>query len=85
MRPGEILPAADRAVPRAEGGEPVAVRLTNQGRLPAQVGAYVRFDRLSRELRCEPEPPAGARLMLPAGSSFRVEPGATVEVRAAWT
>lgn len=84
MRPGEIIPAAEGRVPCAAAGEVVAVRLTNRGRLAAQVGAFMRFDRLSRELEQEPAPPAGARLKLPAGASVRIDPGQTVEVEAAW-
>jgi urease beta subunit len=61
------------------------VEVTNRGSLPAQIGAHMRFDRLSREVECRPEPPAGARLLLPAGTSVRIEPGATVEVEAVWS
>lgn len=84
MRPGEVIAAPAGTVPRLEGGERATVEVTNRGPLPVQVGAYMRFDRLSRELECRPEPRAGARLLLPAGTSVRIEPGRTVEVEAVW-
>lgn len=82
MRPGEIIPAAERLPPGAP--ERMTVWIANTGALPASIGSHMPLSRLSAKLHCSPAPPARARLCLPAGASLRVMPGTEIEAQATW-
>ncbi len=63
-------------------GRPVtALRVTNLGDRPVQVGSHHHFAESNRALRFDRLAAFGRRLDIPAGTAARFEPGETREVR----
>jgi urease beta subunit len=84
MRPGEVIPG-DGPVPAAVPGRTATIRIVNRGRLPASLSSHVPLEWVSPTLEFPRDGLCGARLLLPAGASTRIEPGAEVEVEVMWS
>jgi urease beta subunit len=64
------------------GGRPVtALRVTNLGDRPVQVGSHHHFAESNRALRFDRLSAYGKRLDIPAGTAARFEPGETRDVQ----
>ena len=84
MRPGEVI-AGDGPVPAAQPRRVATLRIANRGRFPASLSSHLPLDWASPTLEFPREALAGARLLLPAGASVRIEPGAEIEVEVMWS
>jgi len=84
MRPGEVIPG-DGPVPAAVPGRTATIRIANRGRFPASLSSHVPLEWVSPTLEFPRDGLSGARLLLPAGASTRIEPGAEVEVEVMWS
>jgi urease beta subunit len=63
-------------------GKPVtALRVTNMGDRPVQVGSHHHFAESNRALRFDRMAAFGRRLDIPAGTAARFEPGESREVK----
>jgi urease beta subunit len=84
VRPGEVI-VGDGPVPAARPARTATIRIVNRGRYPASISSHVPLEWLSPTLEFPREGLAGARLLLPAGASTRIEPGAAVDVEVMWS
>jgi urease subunit gamma/beta len=75
--PGAVLPG-DAAAPEYE--DVVTVPVTNTAAVPISVTSHFHFFEINPRLRFDRAAAYGRRLAIPAGSSVRFDPGATVEV-----
>jgi urease beta subunit len=76
---GYIHPTGDIEL---NAGRPVtAIRVTNLGDRPVQVGSHHHFAESNRALRFDRMAAFGQRLDIPAGTAARFEPGESREVR----
>lgn len=80
MIPGEIFPAAGEIVLNANAAA-VALRVTNTGDRPIQVGSHYHFAETNAALTFDRQASRGCRLDIPAGTAVRFEPGQSREVR----
>lgn len=71
--PGDITLNADRAA--------IAIRVSNTGDRPVQVGSHYHFAETNSGLDFNREAAQGMRLDIAAGTAVRFEPGQTREVR----
>jgi urease subunit gamma/beta len=78
-RAGEII-AADGALELNAGRRRVALRVTNTGDRPVQVGSHYHFFEANAALEFDRAAAFGMRLDVPAGASARFEPGDAKEV-----
>ena len=58
----------------------IKIMVTNTGDRPVQVGSHFHFFEANRELDFDREKAYGMRLLIPAGTAIRFEPGLTSEV-----
>lgn len=79
MIPGEILPAPGEIVLNA-GRESIELVVENVGDRPVQVGSHYSFEHTNPTLAFDRERAKGFRLDVPAGTSVRFEPGASMQV-----
>jgi len=84
MRPGEVIPG-DGPVPAAVPSRTATIKIANRGRFPASLSSHVPLEWVSLSLEFSREGLSGARLLLPAGASTRIEPGAEIEVEVMWS
>jgi urease beta subunit len=76
---GYVHPTDDIEI---NAGKPVtALRVTNLGDRPVQVGSHHHFAESNRALRFDRIAAFGQRLDVPAGTAARFEPGESREVR----
>ena len=76
---GYIHPTKDIEI---NAGKPVtALRVTNMGDRPVQVGSHHHFAESNRALRFDRMAAFGQRLDIPAGTAARFEPGESREVK----
>ena len=74
MIPGEYL-LADGDIVALDGRETVTLTIANTGDRPIQVGSHFHFFEANRALRFDRARAFGFRLMIPAGTAVRFEPG----------
>ena len=84
MRPGEIVPGEGPA-PAHLVSRRTTIRVRNNGRFPAYVGSHFPLAWASRLLEFPRDGLEGARPLLPAGASVRIEPGEEVELEVVWS
>lgn len=72
--PGEIL-LGEGDIAALEGRPTVQVTVSNLGDRPIQVGSHCHFFEANRALRFDREKAFGFRLLIPAGTAVRFEPG----------
>jgi urease subunit gamma/beta len=77
--PGGVL-VEDGDVTLNDGRPTVAVRVTNRGDRPIQVGSHYHFAETNRALAFDRAAAYGRRLDIPAGTAVRFEPGDTKTV-----
>src|SRR5262249_46525882 len=77
--PGE-LHLAPGEVELNAGRERRTLRVLNTGARPVQVGSHVLFAQVNPAIAFDREQSRGFRLVVPAGTSVRFEPGAELEV-----
>ncbi len=77
---GEVF-VADGHMVINEGRETVALKVTNLGDRPIQVGSHYHFAQTNRALDFDRAAAAGFRLDIPAGTAVRFEPGETRTVQ----
>lgn len=80
MLPGEII-FAEGDIELNQGLEAVAVRVTNTGDRPIQVGHHYHFFEVNPALQFDRERAYGRRLDIPAATTVRFEPGQSQTVR----
>jgi urease beta subunit len=80
MIPGEIE-YGQGDIEVNEGVETVALRVTNTGDRPVQVGSHYHFFEVNPALKFDREKAYGHRVDTPAGTSIRFEPGQSQTVR----
>jgi urease subunit beta len=80
MIPGEIITAAG-TLTLNEGRDTIAVKVTNTGDRPIQVGSHYHFYETNEALKFDRKAARGYRLDIPAGTAVRFEPGQEREVR----
>jgi urease subunit beta len=74
MIPGEYL-LADGDIVALEGRRTVELVVANTGDRPIQVGSHFHFFEANKALRFDREAAFGMRLLVPAGTAVRFEPG----------
>lgn len=72
--PGEIL-LAEGDIIALHGRQTIDVTVANTGDRPIQVGSHCHFFEVNRALRFDREQAYGFRLLVPAGTAVRFEPG----------
>ncbi len=72
--PGEVVAAAGE-IELSAGRATVALRVSNTGDRPVQVGSHYHFFEVNRALRFERAQAFGMHLDIPAGTAVRFEPG----------
>jgi urease beta subunit len=72
--PGEIL-LAEGDIIALHGRQTIEVTVANTGDRPIQVGSHCHFFEVNRALRFDREQVYGFRLLVPAGTAVRFEPG----------
>ena len=80
MTPGEIITAPGTLTLNA-GRPTVALKVTNSGDRPIQVGSHYHFFETNAALKFDRAAARGCRLDIPAGTAVRFEPGQEREVR----
>lgn len=80
MIPGEIR-FAKGEIEVNKGLDTVAVRITNTGDRPIQVGSHYHIFEVNSALKFDREKAYGFRIDTPAGTSVRFEPGQSQTVR----
>lgn len=78
--PGEVMTESVDIVIN-EGREAIAVKVTNRGDRPIQVGSHYHFAQTNRALDFDRATATGRRLDIPAGTAVRFEPGETKTVQ----
>jgi len=79
MIPGELV-SAEGELELNAGRETVALRVSNTGDRPIQVGSHFHFADVNDALSFDRQAATGFRLDVPAGTSVRFEPGAERDV-----
>ena len=79
MKPGEYF-LEDHAIAANAGRRTVNVVVRQTGDRPVQVGSHYHFFEVNDALRFDRDAARGMRLNIPAGTSFRFEPGEEKEV-----
>ena len=79
MIPGEIV-CGDGPVTINAGRPVLALRVTNTGDRPVQVGSHYHFVQSNPALSFDRDAARGMRLDIPAGTAVRFEPGMVREV-----
>jgi urease beta subunit len=77
--PGEVI-AADGSIELTPGRARVELVVENAGDRPIQVGSHYHFAATNPALQFDRGAAHGFRLDIPAGTSTRFEPGATLRV-----
>lgn len=72
--PGEIL-LAEGDIVALHGRQTIELTVANTGDRPIQVGSHCHFFEVNRALRFDREQTYGFRLLVPAGTAVRFEPG----------
>ncbi len=80
MIPGEIIVAEAEPLEANVGLETKALRVSNTGDRPIQVGSHFHFYEVNTALDFDRESARGFRLNIPAGTAVRFEPGDTKDV-----
>jgi urease subunit gamma/beta len=75
--PGALLPGDE---PAAEYRDVITVAVTNTAEVPISVTSHFHFFEVNPRLRFDRAAGYGRRAAVPAGSTIRFDPGATVEV-----
>ena len=78
--PGEIIPEQGE-IELNLGKEVKAVKVSNSGDRPVQIGSHYHFFEANKALIFDRESTLGMRLNIPAGTAIRFEPGDTTEVK----
>ncbi|KAJ2759797.1 Urease [Coemansia sp. BCRC 34490] len=76
---GQVVPAAG-VIQINQGRARIAVRVTNHGDRPVQVGSHYHFAETNAQLEMDRTLAYGRRLDIPAGTAVRFEPGDTKTV-----
>jgi len=76
--PGAVLPGA--SVREPEYGDVIEVDVTNTAAVPVSVTSHFHFFEVNPRLRFDRAAAYGRRAAIPAGSTLRFDPGATVTV-----
>ena len=76
MIPGEMKVVAG-SIELNKGRKTLALKVTNSGDRPIQVGSHYHFFETNEALRFEREKAYGCRLNIAAGTAVRFEPGQT--------
>jgi urease subunit beta len=79
MIPGELV-TAEGEIELNAGRETIALRVSNTGDRPIQVGSHFHFADVNDALSFDRGAATGFRLDVPAGTSVRFEPGAERDV-----
>ena len=79
IKPGEIIPA-DGDIELNSGRETAAVKVTNTGDRPIQVGSHYHFFETNKALDFDRATAFGMHLDIPAGTAARFEPGESKSV-----
>jgi len=80
MIPGEIIVAAEEALPANLDLATVTIDVTNTGDRPIQVGSHYHFFETNEALSFDRAAARGYRLNIPAGTAVRFEAGDTKRV-----
>jgi len=80
MIPGEIIVAAEEALPANLDLATVTIDVTNTGDRPIQVGSHYHFFETNESLSFDRGVARGFRLNIPAGTAVRFEAGDTKRV-----
>ena len=80
MIPGEIIVAAEEALPANLNLATVSIDVTNTGDRPIQVGSHYHFFETNEALSFDRSAARGFRLNIPAGTAVRFEAGDTKRV-----
>ena len=78
--PGAILPRDESQYPAADPGDVVSLDVLNTASVPISVTSHFHFFESNPRLRFDRGAAYGRHLAVPAGSSVRFDPGATVHV-----
>ncbi|MGC0423007.1 urease subunit gamma [Embleya sp. AB8] len=78
--PGAVIPGGPAVDPYADA-DLVVVPVTNTSEVPISVTSHFHFFETNPRLRFDRAAGYGRRLAIPAGSTVRFDPGATVDVR----
>ncbi|MCE7979430.1 MAG: urease subunit beta [Nitrospira sp. NTP1] len=79
MIPGEII-AGEGDIIALHGRQTCELTVANTGDRPIQVGSHCHFFEANRALRFDREKSYGFRLLVPAGTAVRFEPGESKRV-----
>src|SRR4051812_50183741 len=77
MIPGEIIVAAEDALPANLNLATVSLDVTNTGDRPIQVGSHYHFFETNQALSLDRSSSRGFRLNIPAGTAVMFDPGQT--------
>jgi urease subunit gamma/beta len=78
--PGAVLPRDEAAYPAEPTVDPVELDVVNTASVPISVTSHFHFFEANPRLRFDRSAAYGRHLAVPAGSSVRFDPGATVRV-----
>ena len=78
--PGAVLPRDEAAHPGEPTADPVGLEVHNTAAVPISVTSHFHFFEANPRLRFDRAAAYGRHLAVPAGSSVRFDPGATVPV-----
>jgi len=78
--PGAVLPRDEAEYPAAPTVDPVELDVVNTAAVPISVTSHFHFFEANPRLRFDRAAAYGRHLAVPAGSSVRFDPGATVRV-----
>jgi len=81
--PGSILPRDESQYPAAPTGHLITLDVVNTAAVPISVTSHFHFFEANPRLRFDRAAAYGLHLAVPAGSSVRFDPGATVRVELA--
>jgi len=79
MIPGEII-TANGDITLNEGAKPIALKVSNTGDRPVQVGSHYHFFETNPALEFDRDRARGYRLDIAAGTAVRFEPGQSRDV-----
>lgn|SRR5690606_31186648 len=79
MIPGEYILKKEKIVCNADQ-ESIALKVTNTGDRPVQVGSHYHFFEVNKMISFDREKAFGKRLDILAGTAMRFEPGESTEV-----
>ncbi len=79
VKPGEIIPA-DGEIELNAGRRKGAIKVTNTGDRPVQIGSHYHFFEVNKALDFDRAASFGMHLDIPAGTAVRFEPGEAKEV-----